>query len=287
MNAGILAALGGFAGAWLGAAPAPIDYTIQLDVIRSGYDGVQCWVHPRAGIVPQPGRPPAGVLTLQQLWLKGSDVFGPLNDLRTDDLGRTWSGPVEHANTLGRRDEPNGVTVGACDFWPQWHAASGRLLGIGHTVRYRNNAVLAERARETCFSVYDPGARTWAPWQTLALPAEARFLNAGAGCAQRVDLPNGEILLPFYFKEPKQSDFRTAVARCRFDGTTLAVHAIGGELAWSGGRGLYEPSLARLGDRYFLTLRNDTAGYVATSRDGLNFDPPRRWSWDDGTDLGT
>ena len=269
------------------AAPAVVDYTVQLDVIRSGYDGVHCWVHPRAGIVPQPGGPPSVVLTLQTLWLKGSDVFGPLNELRTDDLGRTWSGPVEHAATLGQRAEPNGVTVGACDFWPQWHAASGKLLGIGHTVRYKDNAVIADRARETCYSIYDPAARTWTNWQTVALPAEARFYNAGAGCVQRVDLPDGTILLPFYFKARGEKDYRTAVARCAFDGKQLTVQAIGREVGVPGGRGLYEPSLVRVGGRFFLTLRNDTAAYVATSSDGLNFDAPRKWTWDDGTDLGS
>ncbi len=271
-----------------GAAPAVVDFTIERQVIREGYDGVHCWVHPRAGIVPQPGgAPPSVVLTMQTLWLKGSDVFGPLNELRSDDLGRTWSGPVEHAATLGQRPEPNGVTVGACDFWPKWHAASGRLLGIGHTVRYRDNAVIRDRPRETCFSVYDPVARTWTAWRPLAMPPEARFYNAGAGCAQRVDLPNGEILLPFYFKARGEDDYRVAVARCAFDGTDLTVREIGPELAVRGGRGIYEPSLAHVGGRFFLTLRNDTAAYVATSRDGLHFDAPRRWTWDDGSDLGS
>jgi hypothetical protein len=269
------------------AAPPSVDYTVQLDVIRAGYDGVHCWVHPRAGIVPQAGGSPAVVLTLQQLWLKGSDVFGPLHEMRTDDLGRTWSGPGEHAATLGQRAEPGGVVVGACDFWPAWHASSGKLLGIGHTVRYRDNAVIRERPRETCYSVYDPAARTWTTWQPLAMPAEARFFNAGAGCVQRVDLPDGDILLPIYFKGAKEADYRVAVARCSFDGRTLVVRAVGRELGWKGGRGLYEPSLARVGNRYFLTLRNDDAGYVAVSEDGLNFDAPRRWTWDDGTDLGS
>lgn len=279
--------LGALVATALVAAAAPVDYTVQLDVVRSGYDGVHCWVHPRAGTVPRVGGPPAVVLTLQQLWLQGSDVFGPLHELRTDDLGRTWRGPLEHAVTLGRRSEPGDVSVGACDFWPAWHAASGKLLGIGHTVRYRDNAVIRERPRETCFSVYDPEAATWTAWQALAMPAEARFFNAGAGCAQRVDLPDGDILLPLYFKGPKESDYRVAVARCAFDGRTLSVRSVGRELAWQGGRGFTEPSLARVGNRYFLTLRNDDAGYVATSDDGLNFDVPRRWTWDDGSDLGT
>lgn len=272
----------------LAATPRLVDYSIQLDTIHSGYDGVHCWVHPRAGIVPgEAGAPPSVVLTLQKLWLGGSDVFGPIHEMRTDNLGHTWSGPREHAATLGHRSEPHQVTVGACDFWPKWHAASGRLLGIGHTVRYRDNAVIRERPRETVFAVYDPSAHTWTPWQILAMPPEARFYNAGAGCAQRVDLPNGDILLPFYFKSYGETDYRAAVARCSFDGAHLSVREIGSELAVRGGRGYYEPSLARVGDRFFLTLRNDHAGFVTTSRDGLNFEPPRRWNWDDGTDLGT
>lgn len=272
----------------LHAAPPIVDYTIHLDTIREGYDGEHCWVHPRAGIVPQPGGgPPSVVLTLQQLWLKGSDLFGPLNELRADDLDRTWSPLRAHADTLGLRSEPEGVTVGACDFWPKWHAASGQLLGIGHTVRYKNNAVIAERPRETQFAVYNPAARTWTPWRALAMPAEARFYNAGAGCVQRMDLPDGDILLPFYFKARGEKDFRTAVMRCSFDGANLSVRTIGRELSVPGGRGVYEPSLARVGGRSLLTLRNDDAAYVATSDDGLNFDAPRRWTWDDGTDLGS
>ena len=272
------------------AAPPPVDYTLQLDVIREGYDGVHCWVHPRAGIVPNAnprGGPPSVVLTLQQLWLQGSDVFGPLHELRTDDLGRTWAPLRAHADTLGLRPEPDGVTVGACDFWPKWHAKSGKLLGIGHTVRYRDNAVIAERPRETQFAIYDSAARTWTPWRPLAMPAEARFYNAGAGCVQRVDLPDGDILLPFYFKARGERDYRTAVMRCAFDGRDLTVREIGAALAVPGGRGLYEPSLARVGDKFFLTLRNDTTAYVATSTDGLHFDTLRKWTWDDGTDLGS
>ena len=119
-----------------------------------------------------------------------------LNEMRTDDLGKTWSGPIEHTETLGRREEPGGVVVAASDFWPKWHARSGKLLGIGHNVRYLNNKVMpATRARETVFSVYDPDKRTWTAWETLQMPDGERFHNAGAGCVQRFDLPDGDILL--------------------------------------------------------------------------------------------
>ena len=51
-------------------------------------------------------------------------------------------------------------------------------------------------------------------------------------------------------------------------------------------RGLYEPSLTKFGGRFFLTMRNDDHGYVSVSNDGLTYKEPRRWTFDDGSDLG-
>jgi hypothetical protein len=272
----------GFAAANVSAAEP--EYRIQLETISRGYDGRTCWVHPRAGAIP--GEHPTVVLTMQKLLLTGSDVFFALNEMRTDDLGKTWSGPREHAETLGRRKEPDGVVVATCDFTPKWHAHSGKLLGTGQTVRYRGDKVIENRDRETSYAVYDPASRTWTPWATLEMPDPVKFQSAGAGSVQRLDLPDGDILLPIYFKSKEQKTYRTTVVRCSFVGTKLTYRKHGNELTIDDGRGLYEPSLTRFGDRYLLTLRNDSAGYVAVSRDGLHFDQPIRWLWDDGTDLG-
>ena len=289
----VLAAITFLSAAVEAADRAPVEagvvhYKIVLDTVTKGYDGNYCWVHPRAGIVPRgENRSPAVVLTMQKLWLKGSDVFFALTEMRTNDLGRAWMGPYEHTDTLGRRDEPNGVIVAASDFWPKWHAKSGKLLGIGHTVRYTNNRVDGTMPRQTVYSVYDAERRIWTAWTTLPLIDESYSFNSGAGSVQRVDLPNGDILLPVYGKLKGNPDHYTRVLRCRFDGATLTAHEYGNPLTIKGARGFGEPSLARFGGRYFLTLRNDKAGYVATSTDGLNFDTPRVWTWDDGTELGT
>ena len=263
--------------------PVP-GFRIQLDAISRGYDGKTCWVHPRAGTIP--GTQPVVVLTMQKLLLTRSDVFFALNEMRTDDLGKSWSGPTEHADSLGRRNESGGVIVATCDFTPKWHAASGKLLGTGQTVRYLNDRVIENRNRETSYSVYDPVSRSWTPWTTLEMPDRVKFQNAGAGSVQRLDLAGGDILLPIYFKSKEQKTYRTTVLRCSFDGQTLIYHQHGNELTLDDGRGLYEPSLTRFRDRFYLTLRNDSAGFVATSQDGLHYAPPQKWLWDDGTDLG-
>ena len=263
-------------------------FDLKLDTISTGFDRKSCWVHPRAGAIP--GSPPKVVLTMQKATLVGSDVFYALNEMRTDDLGRTWSGPTEHTSSLGRRTEPDGVEVCVSDFWPKWHTKSGKMLGIGHNVRYANNKVIAapQRSRETVYSTYDPAARTWTAWEPLPMPpGDPRFFNSGAGCVQRLDLPDGDILLPIYFS-PKGGKFsRVLVLRCGFDGRNLTVKELGNELSVDTDRGLHEPSLTRFKGRYYLTLRHDQRAYVTTSEDGLHFGELKTWTWDDGSDLGS
>jgi len=286
------------------APPVVVDYTINLDTITSGFDGKTCWVAPRAGIVP--GATPSVVVTMQKLLLVGSDVFYAVNEVRTDDLGKSWSPPLEHAQTLGRRFEPNGIEIVVGDFTPQWHAHSGKLLGTGPTVRYKKNAAGAEvkisqneASSRPAYATYDPQQRTWTAWETIVMPDDPKFFYATVGASQRVDLANGEILLPFHFKTAGESPYHTAVMRCSFDGKKLAYVEHGDELKrpveagveykLPGGRqtGVFEPSLARYRGRYYLTMRNDRAAYMATSDDGLHFGPVERWRFDDGGDLGS
>jgi hypothetical protein len=273
-----------------GQVPDALDYRVELTTASSGFDGETCWVHARAGAIPagaagNAGRTPLVVMTMQKLLLTGSDVFYALHNLWTDDLGETWTKP-QLQPLFERQVLGDGIEMTVCDFWPKWHAASGKLLGTGHTVWYKNNRVMSVRKRHTAYAVYDPAARVWLPWKELQMPDEPRFANAGAGCTQRFDLPDGDILLPVYFKRPEDQVSSTTVVRCRFDGQTLRYVEHGDELSVKVPRGFGEPSLAKFGDRFFLTIRNDVKGYVTSGADGLRFDPPKPWTFDDGTELG-
>ncbi|HND56093.1 MAG TPA: sialidase family protein, partial [Pirellulaceae bacterium] len=275
-----------------GAVEPPPGFDLKLDVIRRGYDGKTCMVQGRAGIIPRDGAPPIVVVTMSPLVLTGSDVYQTVHDMRSDDGGKTWTGPTLQPN-LGRR--PDGEIDGrpvelACgDFWPKWHAKSGKLLAIGHTFRYYDEkAPVKNVRRETCYTIYDPALRSWSKWKLLMNRAGDDVFPGGAGCIQRYDLPSGEILLPVY------SGTRTGplpythvkVLRLSFDGETLKLLEEGDELRQDSKRGFAEPSITRFRDRYYLTIRHDDAGYVCTSDDGLHFTAPRTWLWDDGTDLG-
>ncbi len=265
---------------------SPVEYRVQLDIVSEGYDGKFCWFHPRAGAIP--GSPPTVVLTLQRWRIAASDVFYPVSSQWSLDLGKTWSAAVEHTATLGRRPLPGGREEAICDFTPKWHAKTGTLLGTGQTVQYDEHDTLVKvRPRSAVWSCYDPAAQTWSPWGALKIPDEPRFNSAGAGSSQRVDLENGDVLLPIYSKEMNDKAYFTTVVRCTFDGKTLTYAEHGSELSVAIDRGLYEPSLAKFRGKYYLTMRNDRAAYVAVSDDGLHFNEPRKWTFDDGADLGS
>ena len=269
----------------MNAAP---EYDVTLSVASSGYDRETCWVQTRAGALPpsKPGAAPTVVLTMQKLLLSGSDVFYAIHSTRTDDMGETWTPPREHAHF--RRDtHVCGLEQAVCDFWPRWHRKTRTLLGTGHIAVYQpDNSLSHDRARSTAYAVYDPATHDWHRWRALKMPAGEKFHNSGAGCTQRVDLDNGEILLPIYFKVGP--DYRSAamVARCSYDGTTLSYVEHGTELTVDVQRGFVEPSLAHFRGRYYLTLRNDEAGHVAVGDDGLHFGDAQPWRFDDGELIG-
>ena len=265
-------------------------YEIELTTATRGFEGDFCWVHARAGAIPSPGEePPTVVMTLQKLALSGSDVFYALNEMRTSDLGRTWTEPVRH-NSFARQPYPFGkrdnLEITVSDFWPKWHSKSEKLLGTEHTVVYEDNRVMKARPRGTAWAVYDPGANSWSDWQTIEMPDDPKFENCGAGSVQRVDLENGDILLPVYFKALDDKQYSVTVLRCSFNGKTLEYIEHGSEMSVDVKRGLYEPSLARWGGKFFLTLRNDDHGYVSVSDDGLEYSEPIQWRFDDGGELG-
>ena len=162
-------------GVWLAAvafavcsssvADEGVDYAVKLTTVTSGWDGKKCWVHSRAGAIParSPGNPsdtPIVVMTTQKLRITGSDIFDGLHDFRTADLGAKWTGPVAHAS-LDRRPMGDGVEAAPCDFTPQWHARTGKLLGTGKTFWYKNDEHFRGPPSDAVYSVYDPDKRSW------------------------------------------------------------------------------------------------------------------------------
>ena len=111
MVTALLSAL--FVAASCAAAEGPsegrLDFAIRLDVAKQELSPEHCWFHPRVAAVPGAGRDgkPAAIMTLQK-HLQVSDYYSGLWTMRTDDLGKTWTGPTEIPE-LGWVREPNGI----------------------------------------------------------------------------------------------------------------------------------------------------------------------------------
>lgn len=272
------------------AAPSPLGFTVKLDVARQELHPDWCWFHPRAAAMPGHGRAggPAVVMTLQK-HLKTSDHYSGLYFMRSDDRGQTWTDPVLPPELDWRRDRDVDVAVADCT--PGWHALTGRLLVIGTKVRYRATGEQlydVPGCHQLSYTTYDPATGRWTPWQELATPEMAgKFYLVAPGCVQWLVKADGTLLVPVYFKGPTGSDYASTVLHLGFDGHTLTYLDHGDELGLTGGRGLYEPSLAKYRGKYYLTLRNDARGYVTTGPDGLHWGPVQPWAWDGGGELGS
>jgi len=269
-----------------------LEFLLEINVPTKLFDGKKCWCHPRAGIVPNLGlnNNPRVVMTMNNLDLSGSDVFYGMFGLYTDNLSKDWTKP-ENLKTMAPRYEViDGVErpVAVSDFWPKWHSATKTLLGTGHTVVYTADwKVTNPRSRHTSYSIYNTKTGKWDNWQKLKMPDDEKFYNSGAGCVQRYDLEDGTILLPVSFR-PVGKNSRVTVCKCSFNGTTLEYLSNGTELELNDDtRGLGEPSLTKFNGEYFLTIRNDKRGFIAKSKDGLNFEKYIPWEFDDGTELGS
>jgi hypothetical protein len=256
-------------------------------ILTSGQDLL--FTQSRTAIIP--GNPLRALLTTQETERSGAHGYRDLFVAESDDLGRTWSTPAPVEN-LRRARLPDGYDFVIGDVCPQWHAATGTVLATGKTFGFRDGKT-EDRARErVSYSVYAPQTKSWSGLQILDLPATdpagQPMLEANAGCHQRFDLPNGDILLPVrYRKNPPARQYTTVVARCTFDGKTLTYRGHGTEQTLPGARGLYEPSITGFGGRYFLTMRADNSAWVARSNDGLNYEPIVEWKFDDGKVLGS
>lgn len=267
-----------------------IPYEISLNTLLEHDDGTFLWFHPRAAAIPSSGtdRPPEVIITLQK-HLQVSDFYSGLYMMYSKDLGKTWSGPTEIPE-LAWRDGPDDTIRAVCDVTPGYHEPTGKVLAIGAQLYYKRDGsqfASLHRANQTAYAVYDPVAGIWSGWRELKMPAEPKFDFSRCACAQWSVESDGRLLLPLYFGINDQVDASVTVASCTFDGKELSYVEHGTEMTIAGGRGLCEPSLARFKDRYFLTLRNDTCGYVTSSADGLHFDSIRPWCFDDGTELGS
>lgn len=269
-------------------SPAAPAFRIEHSTVLTSPPALH-WAQSRAALIP--GHPARVLLTTQQIEKAGSHGYRDVFVTETTDGAKAWSQPAA-IPSLARRRMPEGHDFVMGDICPQWHAATRVVLATGKTFGFDGGTKENRRHERVSYAIYHPAKNQWSGLKLLALPEKDHegkgILEPNAGCHQRWDLPNGEILLPIrYRKDPASRVYTTIVARCTFDGETLTYREHGSEFNVPKPRGLYEPSVCGFQDRCFLTMRAEETGYVARGKDGLNYEPPVEWQFDDGQPLGS
>jgi hypothetical protein len=252
---------------------------IQREIIWNGRESGPTWFHPRATALPDG----AVLMTCQDI--TGSDVFGQVHWSQTNDNGASWSTPQPIAS-LARHDLGDGWQEGVCDVVPEYHAPTKTVLAMGHNVYYKDG-VLA-RPNEGRYAVYvvGDGRGNWSSRKKLEWDDPRASAIYTCNCAQRVTLENGDVLIPLSFGPLDRADRAVTSVRASFDGETVCIREVGNELRLAVKRGLLEPSLARFGNVFYMTIRaEDERGYVSTSADGLSWNEITPWRFDDGEPL--
>ena len=237
------------------------------------------------------GEKPFWITTMSQTMKRGTHAFHDIFESISHDGGQTWSIP-RAISTLRRTTTANGYDVAPGDLYPMWHEATGRVFVNGKTFNFAGGVKEDILREKVSYAVMDPADGIWGAMKTLVMPERdhsgGNIIAANAGCHQRVHLKNGDVLLPVrYQRSPKKRRYVSIVVRCGFDGETLTYKEHGTEHTVPKGRGLYEPSVARFGGRFFLTLRADHGAFVTRGDDGIHFERQKEWTFDEGTPLGS
>ncbi len=217
----------------------------------------------------------------------GSDYFGPVHWMETEDLGKTWTSP-QKIPALNRDPVPghDKLQAGVCDVVPQYHPKTGKVISMGHVVFYDGPKFSrgVQLARYPVYAVREKDG-TWSERKILQWDDPRGSFIYTNNCGQRVTLPNGDIIMSFTFG-PTSKSRMVAGVRCTFDGEDLKITEVGPPLELNIGRGLLEPSVTRFDNEFYMTIRaEDGHGYVAVSDDGVNYAGKIAWAWDDGGEI--
>lgn len=265
---------------------AAADFAFTRQRLFPGFDGRLCKVQP---MIASDGRGTV-LLSFQKLLLAGSDVFYGQFVSKSVDGGRTWGEPVEQTALADTRDEAGHRVAHYATVY--YSARNAKWFAIGNNERYADDRTPLRKVvdgrpmMEPYYVSVDPGTGAFTGYRPLDFPLPYVLCKP---FGQIAELDDGDLLLGFYYRPKPDRGAKTAcvTVRYRFDGDALKVVEAGTPVTrFDLARGVGEPSLARFGGRFYLTLRSDEVGLFATSEDGLRFSEPRPWSFDDGRLIG-
>lgn len=263
---------------------ASASYGFSRRRLFPGFDGKLCKIQPSIATDGE-----TVLLGFQKLLLTGSDVFYGQFLSKSADGGKSWSEPVEQKALADTHE--NGCRA-AHYATVRYSRAHRKWFALGMSQLYKNDKVpllqcvdgrpygtpiyVSVDAEKGSFTGYKP------------LPFPFRYEMA-LPFGQMLECENGDLLACFYFCPPGAGRKEQCVTvRYAFERDGLRIVKAGLPVVRNDlVRGVCEPSLARFGNRVYMTLRSDEMGLWCESDDGgFTFSKPRPWTWTDGVRIG-
>ena len=250
-----------------------------------GHDGVFCKTNPDITFVDKN----VAFLSYTMLKMNGSDTFYDEFCVKSIDGGKTFLEPrlmrsFKKKTPTGRETYFKKSTF--------YHKKQGKFICFLMKALYDENDVILRNNTPPNPSVHlgypfyvfrdnETGDYVGEPIE-LKLPFKADCFSP---FGQPIEFDNGDVLMNFYGAKKGEGKYYAWSMILSFDGKTFTVKDYGERLTCKKGIGFSEASIATLNDKYYITLRGEEEGYLAVSKDGLNYDEPIVWKWDDGTIL--
>jgi len=258
-----------------------IEFEYSRRRLFSGFDGKYCKTIPALATDGQG----TVLLSYQMLLLTGSDVFFGQYLAKSTDGGETFEEP-QLQEKIRERWEGN-IRIAPTSIFPVYNKKHGKWFGLGCTIYYENDRepILKNGLGfgAPIFVKMDEKKGSYESFEVMPFPLP---YHSAAMMASIVEEENGDMLIPFHYTPEGDIRGHCVVVRYALEENNLRVVDWGNSLARNDlNRGLAEPSVARLHDRYYMTIRADELGLYAVSEDGLHYSEPKPWMWDDGTIL--
>ena len=245
----------------------------------SGYDGVSCKDSP--GVASDGNNI---ILNWGVMGLQNSD-FSDYGEISvSNDRGETFSEPSRLTAIEEIKDDIRYTFAGTETVYSKKYDT---FFTLGIQQQIPLNATSPLLKSKLAFVLHDKQTfNRCGEMKTLEFPFESHYPVTHG---QAIEDSDGNFLLTVYFAKPLADEkYRSVALRYSFDGSEFKLLEAGTPIENDSlDRGVYEPSVVKVGNKYYMTLRSNENAYLAWSDDGLHYSEPVLWKFDDGSILGS